>query len=603
MSKESELHPYRTHNCGELRKENIGEIVRLSGWVHRIRDHGNLLFVDLRDNFGFTQLVVEADSANFESVNSLKPESVITVTGVAEKRSSDTINTNILTGEIEVRIQNITIDSAADALPFPVSGNQELPEELRLKYRFLDLRRDVLSKNIKLRSSIISSIRNRMVNQGFQEFQTPILTASSPEGARDYLVPSRIHTGKFYALPQAPQIFKQLIMVSGFDKYFQIAPCFRDEDARADRSPGEFYQLDVEMSFCTQEDVFQNLEPVLSGVFEEFSEGKTVTSSPFPQITYKDSMLKYGSDKPDLRNPIIIYDVSDEFRDSNFGIFAKIVAAGGVVRAIPAVGSANNPRSFFDKLNDWAREEGFGGLGYIMFNDDEGKGPIARNLESERSTAIRDQLGLTDGDSVFFVANLDEVLASKFAGQVRNRVCDELGLLTKDSYEFCWIVDYPMYEKNVETGEVEFSHNPFSMPQGGMEALINKDPLDILAYQFDIVCNGVELSSGAIRNHRPEIMYKAFEIAGYGKEVVEEKFSSLLNAFKFGAPPHGGSAPGIDRIVMLLAGEPNIREVILFPMNQQAEDLMMGAPAEISKERYRELDLKRIPTKKEKTIK
>ena len=603
MSMESELHPYRTHNCGELRKESIGEIVRLSGWVHRIRDHGNLLFVDLRDNFGFTQLVVEADSANFESVNSLKPESVITVTGVAEKRSSDTINTNILTGEIEVRIQNITIDSAADALPFPVSGNQELPEELRLKYRFLDLRREVLSKNIKLRSSIISSIRNRMVNQGFQEFQTPILTASSPEGARDYLVPSRIHTGKFYALPQAPQIFKQLIMVSGFDKYFQIAPCFRDEDARADRSPGEFYQLDVEMSFCTQEDVFQNLEPVLSGVFEEFSEGKTVTSSPFPQITYKDSMLKYGSDKPDLRNPIVIYDVSDKFRDSNFGIFAKIVAAGGVVRAIPAVGSANNPRSFFDKLNDWAREEGFGGLGYIIFNEDEGKGPIARNLESERSRAIRDQLGLTNGDSVFFVANLDEVLASKFAGQVRNRVCDELGLLTKDSYEFCWIVDYPMYEKNIETGEVEFSHNPFSMPQGGMEALINKDPLDILAYQFDIVCNGVELSSGAIRNHRPEIMYKAFEIAGYGKEVVEEKFSSLLNAFKFGAPPHGGSAPGIDRIVMLLAGEPNIREVILFPMNQQAEDLMMGAPAEISKERYRELDLKHIPTKKEKTIK
>ena len=603
MSKESELHPYRTHNCGELRKESIGEIVRLSGWVHRIRDHGNLLFVDLRDNFGFTQLVVEADSTNFESVNSLKPESVITVTGVAEKRSSDTINTNILTGEIEVRIQNITIDSAADVLPFPVSGNQELPEELRLKYRFLDLRRDVLSKNIKLRSNIISSIRNRMVNQGFQEFQTPILTASSPEGARDYLVPSRIHTGKFYALPQAPQIFKQLIMVSGFDKYFQIAPCFRDEDARSDRSPGEFYQLDVEMSFCTQEDVFQNLEPVLSGVFEEFSEGKTVTSSPFPQITYKDSMLKYGSDKPDLRNPIIIYDVSDEFRDSNFGIFAKIVAAGGVVRAIPAVGSANNPRSFFDKLNDWAREEGFGGLGYIMFNDDEGKGPIARNLESERSTAIRDQLGLTNGDSVFFVANVDEVLASKFAGQVRNRVCDELDLLTKDSYEFCWIVDYPMYEKNLETGEVEFSHNPFSMPQGGMEALINKDPLDILAYQFDIVCNGVELSSGAIRNHRPEIMYKAFEIAGYGKEVVEEKFSSLLNAFKFGAPPHGGSAPGIDRIVMLLADEPNIREVILFPMNQQAEDLMMGAPAEISKERYRELDLKHIPTKKEKTIK
>ena len=603
MSKESELHPYRTHNCGELRKESIGEIVRLSGWVHRIRDHGNLLFVDLRDNFGFTQLVVEADSTNFESVNSLKPESVITVTGVAEKRSSDTINTNILTGEIEVRIQNITIDSVADVLPFPVSGNHELPEELRLKYRFLDLRREALSKNIKLRSNIISSIRNRMVNQGFQEFQTPILTASSPEGARDYLVPSRIHTGKFYALPQAPQIFKQLIMVSGFDKYFQIAPCFRDEDARADRSPGEFYQLDVEMSFCTQEDVFQNLEPVLSGVFEEFSEGKAVTSSPFPQITYKDSMLKYGSDKPDLRNPIIIYDVSDEFRDSNFGIFAKIVAAGGVVRAIPAVGSANNPRSFFDKLNDWAREEGFGGLGYIMFNDDEGKGPIARNLESERSTAIRDQLGLTNGDSVFFVANLDEVLASKFAGQVRNRVCDELGLLTKDSYEFCWIVDYPMYEKNIETGEVEFSHNPFSMPQGGMEALINKDPLDILAYQFDIVCNGVELSSGAIRNHRPEIMYKAFEIAGYSKEVVEEKFSSLLNAFKFGAPPHGGSAPGIDRIVMLLAGEPNIREVILFPMNQQAEDLMMGAPAEISKERYRELHLKHIPTKKEKTIK
>ena len=594
MTSVSELHPFRTHTCGELRLNNAGITARLSGWVHRKRDHGNLLFIDLRDHYGLTQVMIESDSQNFSLVESLRLESVITVTGSIEKRSQETINTELGTGEIELRIDGITIESEADLLPMQVAGDAVYPEDLRLRYRFLDLRREVVHKNIILRNNVITSIRRRMTEADFLEFQTPILTASSPEGARDYLVPSRIHPAKFYALPQAPQIFKQLIMVSGFDKYFQIAPCFRDEDARADRSPGEFYQLDVEMSFCTQDDVFNVLEPVLSGVFEEFSQGRNVTAPPFPRIPYWESMLKYGSDKPDLRNPLIIADVTEAFRESKFGLFAKIVSDGGVVRAIPAIGAASHPRSFFDKLNDWAREQGQGGLGYISYLDDKGQGPIARNLETERTDNIKNIVKLNNGDAVFFVANKDALSAARFAGEVRNRVCKELKLLEKGLFKFCWITDYPMYEVEESSGRVVFSHNPFSMPQGGMDALEAKDPLDIFAYQYDIVCNGVELSSGAIRNHRPEIMYKAFEIAGYSKEFVENQFSGLLNALKFGAPPHGGSAPGIDRMVMLLAEEPNIREVVLFPMNQQAEDLMMNAPAEITSERYQELHIKKV---------
>ena len=593
MTSVSELHPFRTHTCGELRLNNAGITARLSGWVHRKRDHGNLLFIDLRDHYGLTQVMIESDSQNFSLVESLRLESVITVTGSIEKRSQETINTELATGEIELRIDEINIESEADLLTMQVAGDAVYPEDLRLRYRFLDLRREVVHKNIILRNNVITSIRRRMTEAGFLEFQTPILTASSPEGARDYLVPSRIHPAKFYALPQAPQIFKQLIMVSGFDKYFQIAPCFRDEDARADRSPGEFYQLDVEMSFCTQDDVFNVLEPVLGGVFEEFSQGRNVTIPPFPRIPYRESMLKYGSDKPDLRNPLIIADVTEAFRESKFGLFAKIVSEGGVVRAIPAIGAASRPRSFFDKLIDWARNQGQGGLGYISYLDDEGHGPIARNLETVRTDTIKDIVNLTNGDAVFFVANKDAFSAAKFAGEVRTRVCDEMKFQEKGFFKFCWITDYPMYEVDEGSGQVVFSHNPFSMPQGGMEALEAKDPLDILAYQYDIVCNGVELSSGAIRNHRPEIMYKAFEIAGYSKEFVEKQFSGLLNALKFGAPPHGGSAPGIDRMVMLLAEEPNIREVVLFPMNQQAEDLMMNAPAEITSERYQELHIKK----------
>ena len=593
MTSVSKLHPFRTHTCGELRLNNAGITARLSGWVHRKRDHGNLLFIDLRDHYGLTQIMIESDSQNFRLLEDLRPESVITVTGRVEKRSEETINRELSTGEIELRIDEISIESEADLLPIQVAGDAVYPEDLRLRYRFLDLRREVVHNNIILRNNVITSIRRRMTESGFLEFQTPILTASSPEGARDYLVPSRIHPAKFYALPQAPQIFKQLIMVSGFDKYFQIAPCFRDEDARADRSPGEFYQLDVEMSFCTQDDVFNVLEPVLSGVFEEFSQGLNVTAPPFPRIPYWESMLKYGSDKPDLRNPLIIADVTEAFRESKFGLFAKIVSDGGVVRAIPAIGAASRPRSFFDKLNDWAREQGQGGLGYISYLDDKGQGPIARNLETERTDNIKNIVKLNNGDAVFFVANKDALSAARFAGEVRNRVCKELKLLEKGLFKFCWITDYPMYEVEESSGRVVFSHNPFSMPQGGMEALEAKDPLDIFAYQYDIVCNGVELSSGAIRNHRPEIMYKAFEIAGYSKEFVENQFSGLLNALKFGAPPHGGSAPGIDRMVMLLAEEPNIREVVLFPMNQQAEDLMMNAPAEITSERYQELHIKK----------
>jgi aspartyl-tRNA synthetase len=587
-----ELHPFRSHTCGELGAGHVGETVRLSGWIHSKRDHGNLVFVDLRDDFGLTQCVIDVSSPLFSVVEGARVESVITVTGRVVKRSEETVNPNISTGEVEVRMDAVNVESAAEVLPMLVAGDQEFGEDVRLRYRFLDLRREQLHKNIRLRSNVISSIRRRMVERGFMEIQTPILTASSPEGARDYLVPSRQHPGKFYALPQAPQQFKQLLMVSGFDKYFQIAPCFRDEDARADRSPGEFYQLDFEMAFVTQDDVFNAIEPVLAGVFEEFGADRAVTKPPFPRIAYADAMMKYGSDKPDLRNPLIIRDVTEHYRKGGFGLFAKIVDGGGVVRAIKAPGAAQQPRSFFDKLNDWAREEGAGGLGYIVYGaDGEAKGPIAKNLEADRTAAIKQVVEAADGDAVFFVSG-KEGDAAKFAGRARDRLCDELDLRAQGRFDFCWIVDFPMFERNEDTGQIEFSHNPFSMPQGGLEALESKDPLDVLAFQYDIVCNGVELSSGAIRNHRPDIMVKAFEIAGYGREVVEEQFGGMLRAFQFGAPPHGGSAPGIDRIVMMLADEPNIREVIAFPMNQRAEDLLMGAPSAIDERRLRELYLK-----------
>jgi aspartyl-tRNA synthetase len=585
------MHSYRTHTCGELRVEHAGQSVRLSGWVHRMRDHGNLLFVDLRDHYGVTQCVVDTSSPIFARIEKVSNESVITVTGPVSRRTADTVNANIPTGAVELRIAELTIQSAADPLPMPVNQDAGYPEDIRLRYRFLDLRRDELHRNIVLRAGVISSIRRRMIESGFTEFQTPILTSSSPEGARDFLVPSRLHPGKFYALPQAPQQFKQLLMIAGFDRYFQIAPCFRDEDARADRSPGEFYQLDFEMSFVTQEDVFNALEPVMAGVFEEFANGRSVTKPPFPRIPFDEAMLKYGSDKPDLRNPLIIADVTEAFRGSNFGIFARAVAGGSVVRAIPAPGAATQPRSFFDKLNDWAREQGAAGLGYIVFEGGEGKGPIARNLEPARVEAIRAATGLKDGDAVFFACDKPNAAAG-FAGVVRQRLGNDLDLIKSGQFKFCWIVDFPMYELDAQTGKIEFSHNPFSMPQGGLAALESKDPLEIKAFQYDIVCNGVELSSGAIRNHLPEIMYKAFEIAGYGKDVVEARFGGMISALKFGAPPHGGSAPGIDRIVMLLAEEPNIREVVAFPMNQQAMDLMMAAPGEVEPERLRELHIR-----------
>ena len=588
---ETSQHPYRTHSCGEIRADHKGENIRLSGWVHRKRDHGHLLFIDLRDTYGITQCVIDVSSPLFKDCESLRPESVITVSGPVVARDAETVNPNLPTGEVELGIDELTVLSHAEMLPIQVAGDADFPEDMRLRYRFIDLRREELHNNILLRSNVISSIRRRMIDQGFTEFQTPILTASSPEGARDYLVPSRLHPGHFYALPQAPQMFKQLLMVAGFDKYFQIAPCFRDEDARADRSPGEFYQLDLEMSFVTQDDVFAALEPVMAGVFEEFANGHDVTQTPFPRIPFAEAMLKYGSDKPDLRNPLLIRDVTEAFRKSGFGIFAKAIEGGSVVRAIPAPGAADKPRSYFDKLNDWAREEGQAGLGYITFAEGEGKGPIAKNLEADRIDMIRETVGVGDGDGVFFVCGHPDP-AAKFAGTVRTRVCDDLDLLEKDCFRFCWIVDYPMFEMDEDTGKIEFSHNPFSMPQGGLEALETQDPLTILAWQYDIVCNGVELSSGAIRNHLPEVMYKAFDIAGYNRDDVESQFSGLINALKFGAPPHGGSAPGIDRIVMLLAQEPNIREVIAFPMNQQAQDLLMQAPATVPPERLRELHLK-----------
>ncbi|MBT4773880.1 MAG: aspartate--tRNA ligase [Rhodospirillaceae bacterium] len=597
------MHPYRTHTCGELRDENAGETVRLSGWIHRKRDHGNLLFVDLRDQYGITQCVIDTSSPIFETVEGARLESVITVTGPVVARSAETTNATIPTGSVEVGIAEVNVENAADQLPLQVNSDEDTGEEIRLRYRYLDLRREKVARNILLRNDVIASIRRRMIEADFKEFQTPILTASSPEGARDYLVPSRLHPGKFYALPQAPQQFKQLLMVAGFDKYFQIAPCFRDEDARADRSPGEFYQLDFEMAYATQDDVFNAIEPVIAGVFEEFAgfnrdAAWSVTPTPFPRIAYADSMLKYGNDKPDLRNPIEIADVAEVFAGSDFKIFAGLVAKGGTVRAIPAPGGGAQPRSWFDKLNDWSRDEGAPGLGYIILENGEGKGPIAKFVAGERLEKLKQLAGLKDGDAVFFSAG-DADTAAELAGKARTKIGEDLDLIPTGRFDFCWIVDYPMYEKDKDTGKIGFSHNPFSMPQGEMAALESGDPLDVLAYQYDIICNGVELSSGAIRNHRPDIMLKAFDIAGYDRETVEREFAGMFNAFRYGAPPHGGSAPGIDRIVMLIADEPNIREVIAFPMNQRAEDLMMGAPAEIDDTRLRELHLKKVLPKGE----
>ncbi len=585
------MHAYRTHNCAQLRAADVGQSVRLSGWIHRKRDHGGLLFVDLRDHYGLTQIVTDTDSEAFKVLDRARAESVVTITGDVVARDGATVNANLPTGEIEVRARDVSVQSAAQELPMPVFGDAEYPEDIRLRYRFLDLRRERLHANIVLRSNVISSIRKRMIDQGFTEFQTPILTASSPEGARDYLVPSRVHPGKFYALPQAPQMFKQLLMVAGFDRYFQIAPCFRDEDARADRSPGEFYQLDFEMSFVTQDDVFAAIEPVLHGVFEEFANGRAVSPAPFPRIPFRESMLKYGSDKPDLRNPLVITDVTAHFAKSGFGLFERIVGDGGVVRAIPAPKTAEKSRKFFDDMNEWARSEGHAGLGYVTRKGGEFGGPIAKNHGEDGMKAIYEAMGLGPDDGCFFAAG-KELQAAKLAGAARSRVGEELGLIEQGCFKFCWIVDFPMFEYDEDAKKVDFSHNPFSMPQGELEALETKDPLDILAYQYDIVCNGVELSSGAIRNHRPEIMYKAFEIAGYSREDVDANFSGMINAFKFGAPPHGGSAPGIDRIVMLLADEPNIREVIVFPMNQKAEDLMMGAPGPVTAKQLRELNIR-----------
>jgi aspartyl-tRNA synthetase len=584
------MHPYRTHNCGELRAEHVDQTVRISGWVFRKRDHGQLLFIDLRDHYGLTQVVIYPDRAFFDECQRVRSESVIIVTGKVVARSDDTINESLPTGRIEVMAESVTIESLADPLPFQIAVEDDGPEETRLKYRFLDLRRDHLHKNILLRSQIIASLRRRMIGHGFTEFQTPILTSSSPEGARDYLVPSRVHPGKFYALPQAPQQFKQLLMVAGFDRYFQIAPCFRDEDARADRSPGEFYQLDMEMSFVTQDDVFAVVEDVIHGIFGEFSKLK-LDKPPFVRIPYATAMEKYGTDKPDLRIPIEMQDVSDIFRASKFNAFRSVVEKGGVVRAIPVKGIAGRPRSFFDKLVEHAQSLGSKGLAYLVWEGGVVKGPIQKFLSEGEIKAVASRGGMAEGDVMFFVSDLAHHV-NKICGELRTKLGRDLDLIPKDVFRFCWIVDFPMFELDEETRSIAFSHNPFSMPQGGMKALCEQNPLDILAYQYDIVCNGVELSSGAIRNHSPEIMYKAFTIAGYPPEEVDKRFGGMINAFKLGAPPHGGIAPGVDRMVMLLAGESNIREVIAFPMNQKAQDLMMNAPNTVMDKQLRELHLK-----------
>ena len=582
------MHVYRTHNCGALSHADIGQTVKLSGWVHRKRDHGGVVFIDLRDHYGLTQCVVDSTDSAFGAAEQLRNESVITITGEVRARSEDTVNKALSTGQIEVQIAALELQSAADTLPLQVNSEEDSGEEVRLRYRYLDLRRQRPHANIMLRAKIIQSIRQRMVSLGFTEFQTPILTASSPEGARDFLVPARLHPGKFYALPQAPQQFKQLIMVSGFDKYFQIAPCFRDEDSRADRSPGEFYQLDLEMSFVEQADVFAAVEPVVKGVFEEFSDKKI--DPDFVHIPFDEAMLKYGSDKPDLRIALEICDVTDIFRGSDFSIFAKNIEKGAVVRAIP--GPNCGSRAIADRMNSWAQGEGAPGMGYIIYGDGEARGPVAKALGAEKAEQIKQQLGVTDGDAVFFACAPASEAAS-LAGKARVRIAQEQNLIDENLFKFCWIVDFPMYELDEKTGKIEFSHNPFSMPQGGMDALNNQDPLTIKAWQYDLVCNGVELSSGAIRNHLPEVMYRAFEIAGYNAEVVDKQFSGMISAFKFGAPPHGGIAPGIDRIVMLIADEPNIREVILFPMNGKAEDLMMNAPSEVDETALRELHIRK----------
>jgi len=592
------MHAYRTHTCGELRATHAGETVRVSGWVHRKRDHGDLVFIDLRDHYGMVQIVTEVDGPVFSVIESLKAESVVTITGKVHARAPEVVNANLPTGEIEIRVAEAVVQSAAAELPVPVAGEQEYPEEQRLRYRFLDLRRDTLHGNIVKRTKIIADMRQRMQASGFTEYSTPILTASSPEGARDFLVPSRIHAGKFYALPQAPQIYKQLLMVAGFDRYFQIAPCFRDEDPRADRLPGEFYQLDLEMSFVTQEDVWATLEPVMSGVFETFAEGKHVTpAGQWPRIPYDEAMLKYGSDKPDLRNPVIITDVTDHFLGSGFGIFASIVESGGVIRAIPAPGAGAGSRKFFDDMNNWSRSEGYSGLGYINIKDGEPGGPIAKNHGPEATAKLIAALGLGPNDGVFFAAGKRDQ-AAKLAGLARIRVGEQLDIIDKNRFELCWIVDFPFYEWNEDEKKVDFSHNPFSMPQGGIEALQNADPLTIKAYQYDAVCNGYEIASGSVRNHLPETMVKAFELVGLSKADVEERFGGLYRAFQYGAPPHGGAAFGIDRVVMLLCGAANLREITLFPMNQRAEDLLMGSPAPAELKQLRELHIRVVEPNK-----
>ena len=589
------MHQYRTHNCNGLRAEDINQEVRLSGWVHRKRDHGGLLFIDLRDHFGLTQLVFDPDSSAFQEAEKVRNESVITINGKVVQRSDDTINKALPTGKIEVYVDTLEVIGSSDDIPLPVFGEPDYPEEIRLKYRFLDLRRETLHKNIILRSEIINFIRSKMIENDFLEIQTPIMTASSPEGARDYLVPSRVHQGKFYALPQAPQQFKQLLMTSGFDKYFQIAPCFRDEDARADRSPGEFYQLDIEMSFVNQEDIFESVEPLLRDVFEKFSENMSVNKK-FPRISYAESIQKYGTDKPDLRVEIELDDITEVFVDSGFKIFADQISKNEKIKVWAIPSKTGGSRAFCDKMNKWAIEEGQPGLGYIFFKDGKGSGPIAKNIGDEKTELIKNKFSLDDGDSIFFVCGVPNNFLD-FISRARVKIGNELELIKKDSFEFCWIVDFPMFEYNEELKKIDFSHNPFSMPQGGLESLENMDPLKIKAFQYDIVCNGVELSSGAIRNHRQDILLKAFEIAGYNIDEIKKRFGAMYDAFGYGAPPHGGIAPGIDRIVMLIAGVENIREVIAFPMNQQAQDLMMNAPSEISSDQLKEIGIKIIEKK------